>query len=535
MHQNQRFIFVIGGIFSGIGKGLIAASTGKLFRENGNTVIIQKNDTYLNIDPGFLNPSEHGEVFVTHDGLETDLDLGHYERFLDQNLTRTSLITGGQIYASLLTRERQGEFHGKTIDFYQVVAEIKARYEQLAAKNPTKEIFIIELGGTVDNDDITAFLTAAKQMQRQYGANRVVFLYLTYLTYLTHVEEFKTKAAQHSIRQLREHAIEPDFVFPRCDRPVPAKVLKKFEANTFLDSQQVIPVPNQNIYFLPHHLKQSGFFENLLKVLALPNRQNPESWQAVYKNLTLPKPQIIKLAIVNKYPNFRQAYLSLFHSLYLAFLQHKIEFVYDEINPSELTKANVVARLANYDGIVVPGGFGTRGVEGKILALEYARTHKKPLLAICLGYQLVLIEIARNVLGISTANSLEFAPNSADPLIEYVRPATKTMLIGAQAINLSPGTLAARIWQTARFQERFRNRFIYLGVKHRAAFEAQGVIFNAHLDNQIPVGLELKHHPFFFATQFHPEWTTTILHPNPLFFTFINHCLNSKQQKNFAN
>lgn len=529
MNKNQRFIFVIGGIFSGIGKGLIAASTGKLFRENGNTVIIQKNDSYLNIDPGFLNPSEHGEVFVTHDGLETDLDLGHYERFLNQKLNRDSLITGGQIYAHLLERERKGEFQGKTIDFYQVVAEIKHRYEKLARDNPEKQIFIIELGGTVNNNDITAFLTAAKQMQRTYGNQNVAFLYLTYIAYLEHVEEFKTKAAQHSIQELREHAIEPDFVFARCDRPIPDAILAKLQTNTFLDSKQVIQTPNQNIYLLPRHLKETGFFANLLKHLGLADRKNPESWQKLYHNLVQSVDnQPIKLAIVNKYPNFRQSYLSLFHSLYLACLKHKIVFAYDEIDPSTLSKSNVSAKLSPYDGIIVPGGFGKRGVAGKMVAIEYARLQRKPLLAICLGYQLVLMEIARNLIGIANADSLEFDPQASNPLIEYFDPIKQRMLIGSRQINLSAPSLAQKIWQTEQFEERFRNRFAYLGKLYRADFEKHGVIFSGWLDDQTPVILELKNHPFFLAVQFHPEWSSTILKLNPLFSSFINHCFIRK-------
>ncbi len=529
MNKNQRFIFVIGGIFSGIGKGLIAASTGKLFRENNNPVIIQKNDSYLNIDPGFLNPSEHGEVFVTHDGLETDLDLGHYERFLNQKLTRDSLITGGQIYAHLLERERKGEFQGKTIDFYQVVAEIKMRYEKLARDNPENQIFIIELGGTVNNNDITAFLTAAKQMQRTYGTKNVVFLYLTYIAYLQHVEEFKTKAAQHSIQELREHAIEPDFVFARCDRSIPEAVLTKFQTNTFLDPKQVIQTPNQNIYFLPRHLKTSGFFVNLLKRLELPYHQNQESWATIYHNLAqLGTNQPIKLAIINKYPNFRQSYLSLFHSLYLACLNHQIVFAYDEIDPTTLTKRNVKQTLAAYDGILVPGGFGKRGIEGKILALEYARLAQKPLLAICLGYQLALIEIMRNLIDPSHAVSLEFNPEAKTPLIEYIKPDDQTMLIGARSIKLTPNTLAQTIWKTNQFEARFRNRFTYHGKFYRAELEKHGVLFSGFLEDQTPVIWELKNHPFFLAVQFHPEWTSTILKLNPLFLAFIDKCLKVK-------
>ncbi len=529
MKSNQRFIFVIGGIFSGIGKGLVAASLGKLFKENNNTVIIQKNDSYLNIDPGFLNPNEHGEVFVTNDGLETDLDLGHYERFLNQNLTRQSLITGGQIYSELLKKERLGKFLGKTIDFYQVVAEIKDRYEKLFIDNPTTDIFIIELGGTVTNNDIRVFLTAAKQMQRKYGVQKVAFTYLTYITFLSHVEEFKTKAAQHSIQELREHAIEPDFVFARCDRIIPDEIMAKFQKLTFLDSNQTVQIPDQNIYLIPKTIKASGLFNSLCKRLNLKDHQNPDSWLTITKNFEIAKTnQPIKIAIVNKYPNFRQSYLSLYHALLIACNYHKIAFVYDEINPLELTVANVSQRLNGYDGILIPGGFGKRGTEGKMIAIEYARKNKIPLLGICLGFQLVLIELARNVLKKMNANSTEFDPKTAFPIIDWFDPNMKNINIGVQKISLTPNTLTAKIFQSSTVFGRFRNRFQYNNL-FETDFIKNNLVFSGRDDQNIPVILELKNHPFFVAVQFHPEWTSWPLNPNPLFLTFINKCLNHQK------
>ena len=528
MKNQQRVIFVLGGVFSGIGKGLITASIGKLFQDNQNRVLVQKNDSYLNFDTRFLNPNEHGEVFVTDDGTETDLDLGHYERFLNQNLTSQSLITSGRIYSKLLAKERQGFFQGRTIDFHQVANEIQKTYETWINDNPDNEIFLIEMGGTIGNNDLVVFLTAAKQMQRKYGNRQVVFVYLTYIFFLSSVQEFKTKIAQKSVRELRECAIEPDFVVLRSDRKIPQAILEKFRRIMLLDTNQVIVVPDQNIYFLPEYIKRHRLFDNLCQKLQITNLECSNDWLPIMQNFIQAKDvKPIKIAIVNKYVNFRQSYLSLFHALTIACNHHQISFDYTEINPESLTLTNYEKELAPFHGIIVPGGFGARGTEGKILAIQYARTHKVPFLGICLGNQLALIEFARNVLKIKTAGSREFQSTNFAPIIDYYYPQTQKMQIGAHPVHLKKGSLVHKIFNKDVTNERFRNRFGF-NIQYSAQFRKHGFLPTGKNSAGRPEMWELPEHPFFVTTQFHLELISRTIKPHPLFLAFFKVCLQLK-------
>ncbi len=506
--KNTKIIFVLGGLFSGIGKGVVASSLAKLLKLNQLKVSVQKQDPYLNVDCHLMNPAEHGEVFVTKDGLEADLDLGNYERFLNQKITRLSSVTSGQIYQSVLKKERNQKYAGKTVNIYDVSQEIQQKIFNIIDQEKP-DCLVVELGGTIGDNDSTPFLISAAQIQRKLGNKNVAFVFLTYVSYFNNLGQFKTKPTQNSIALLRANAIEPNFVILRSDRVVSEKIKTKIAKFCYLTNEQIFSLPDTNIYKIPLLLFSEGLIKKILDFFKLPENIDEKKLLFLSNkiNILSQSTQKIKIAIVNKYPNFKQSYLSFYEALYAAALNTNINFEYQEINPETLSSDNLKDVLESFDAIVVPGGFGVRGVEGKLLAIEFARENKIPFFGICLGFQLALIEFARNILNLKNATSEEFASDSKVPLIiKYFDSINHKMFLGEQEIMIDTNSLVFRFYQKEKILGRHRHRLVF-NKKYQRNFEKEGFVFSgvANDENKIIEIIELKNHPFFFATQFHIE------------------------------
>ena len=537
MKLKSKIVFVLGGVFSGIGKGIISSSIGKLLKNNGLKVSIQKHDPYLNVDCGLLSPIEHGEVFVTKDGLETDLDLGNYERFLNQEMSTISSITAGQIYQELLQEERNRKYQGKTINIFDVANKIREKILNIIDQEES-DCLVVELGGTLGDNDLKPFLIAAAQLQRELPKNDIVFIYLIYVYYLEYLKQFKTKPAQNAISRLRNNGIEPDFIILRSSHDVDLTTKEKFAKLCYLSLDRMFAVSQTNIYLIPSLLTENGFFDRLIKHLALPNQLNLMKLNT-FRNQIIKSQKTknkIKLFVINKYLNFEQSYLSLYQALYVSAIHHHVNLEIIEIDPEKLNPNNLATTFSGCDGILVPGGFGSRGVEGKMLAVQFARQNQIPFLGVCLGFQIAIIEFARNVLHLSDANSEEFISHStvSDHLvIHYLNAEHKEIIIGEKKVFIQPKTLMSELVKKSVVGQRFRNRLVFNN-RYFLRFLRNNFVFSSFInidDSQLVASFELPTHPYFVGVQSHLELNSWPEKPSPVIMGFIKSCKTYQHNK----
>lgn len=533
MRKETKFIFVTGGVVSGLGKGVMAASLGHVLKSKGFKVNIQKCDPYLNFDAGTLNPGEHGEVFVTDDGAETDLDLGHYERFLDENLDQSSSLMSGRIYTEVLRDEREGKCLGKTV---QVVPHVTGKVKEFirqAAKG--HDIHIVEVGGTIGDYEALHFLEAIRQMRRKIGINNVLYVHLVYLPYLETSKEVKTKPAQNSIKELMALGIHPDVIGCRCDKKIEDEHLKKIAMFADVDKEAVVPLPTiKTIYEVPVNLEKFGIDDLVVKKLNLRKRPTKNGWVNLLKKIEKVETSKnkVKIGIVAKYLSNEDTYKSVTEALKSASWKNNVKVIWEWVDSEELEKKGI-SQLKKYDGILVPGGFGTRGTEGKILAAKFARENKVPYLGLCLGMQIMVIEYARNVCGIKNAISEECNPKAKDMVIHIMKDQVKklhkkemggSMRLGAYPCVLKNGTLAKRLYKKSEISERHRHRYEFNNY-YRECFEKFDMVFSGlSPDGNLVEIAELKNHPFFISSQFHPEFKSRPDRPHPMFDGFVKAC-----------
>ena len=532
-----KFIFFTGGVLSSVGKGVTAASVGRLLKARGFRITIQKLDPYLNVDPGTLSPYQHGEVFVLDDGAETDLDLGHYERFCDLHLNKYSTITSGQVYEEVINRERRGDYLGGTIQVVpHITDEIKRRI-RLVAESTDAEIALIEVGGTVGDIESQPFLEAIRQLRNELGRNNSAFVHLTWLPYLKATSETKTKPTQHSVRELRAMGILPDMIMARSDYAIEPDLCQKIASSCDVASEAVIPLVTSDILFeVPLTLEAYRAADILLERLNLSAKQVPDlaQWGWIVQESQRVKPHI-RIGLIGKYVALHDAYLSVRESLRHAGLLCGVEVDIDWILSSDLEQAENLERLKELDGILVPGGFGHRGIEGKIVAAKFARENRVPYLGLCLGMQIMVIEFARSMLGFSDANSSEFNPGSQHPVIDLM-PDQKnlknmggTMRLGLYPCQIQPETKAAEAYgELELIQERHRHRF-EVNNKFRQELQEKGLTLSGlSPDNLLVEIAEVAQHPFMLGSQFHPEFLSRPTKPHPLFVAFLKAICNQK-------
>jgi CTP synthase len=530
--RQTRFVFVTGGVVSALGKGIAAASIGRLLVSRGLSVTLQKFDPYINVDPGTMSPFQHGEVFVTEDGAETDLDLGHYERFTDVNATRASNATAGAIYNSVIRRERHGDYLGGTVQVIpHITDEIKNRI-LLVADSADVDVVITEIGGTVGDIESLPFLEALRQFQVDEGRENCLFVHLTLVPFLGHAGELKTKPTQHSVQELRRIGIQPDMVVCRSEEPLSADIRQKIALFANLPVESVASAPDvDSIYKVPLELGEQGVDERVLAHFGI-QAGPPElsDWRELVKRTdaaTAP----VRIGLVGKYTKLADAYLSVIEALNHAGIHHGGNVDLRWIDSERLTDEETEQELAACDGILIPGGFGVRGIEGKIRAARYAREEGVPFLGICLGMQMAVADFARHVAGMDGANSTEFDPETPFPVIDLlpeqkeVRDMGGTMRLGADPVKLHEGTRARELYGEAVIYERHRHRY-EVNNHLRKRLEHAGLVFSGTSpDDRLVEVIELPDHPFFVASQYHPEFKSRPLRPQPLFREFVGAAL----------
>lgn len=529
MDKKPKYIFVTGGVLSGLGKGIMAASLAHILKSRGFKINLQKCDPYLNCDAGTLNPGEHGEVFVTDDGAETDLDLGHYERFLDQSLSRSSSVMSGKIYNDVLSCERKGEYLGKTV---QVVPHITTKiHEYIMAAGKGFDIHIVEIGGTIGDYEALHFLEAIRQMKRKVGPENVLYVHLVFLPYLQTSKELKTKPAQASIRDLLALGIHPDVIGCRADQEIEKEHIKKIAMFADVDEEAVVMLPTiKTVYEVPVNLENSGIGDYVTKKLGLGTRESHNGWDKLIKRIVVAEagPRV-KIAIVGKYLQNEDTYKSVTEALRSAGWANGINVSWDWLSAEELEQKGV-GKLKKYDGIIIPGGFGNRGTEGKILAAKYARENNVPYLGLCLGMQIATIEYARNVAGIKGATSEEFAPSAKNQVIHIMKDQKKklahnemggSMRLGAYPCVVKDGTLAKKLYKKKNISERHRHRFEFNN-DFREVLSKSGLLLSGlSPEGELVEMVEIPGHKFFIASQFHPEFKSRPDRPHPMFDGFI--------------
>ena len=526
--MGKKHIFVTGGVVSGLGKGITAASLGRLLKNRGYKVTIQKLDPYLNIDPGTMSPYEHGEVFVTDDGAETDLDLGHYERFIDENLSKNSSITSGIIYQEVINKERRGDYLGKTVQVIpHITNEIKSKIYALEDKNT--DVIITELGGTVGDIESLAFLEAIRQIGLERPDEDVLYIHVTLLPFITGSNELKSKPTQHSVKELQSLGIKPDILVCRSEYEIPDSIKDKLALFCNVKKENVIAnLTADNLYEVPLMLEKQGLAVQACEKLKLKKIEpNNESWEKMVKTIKSVKDEYVTIGIIGKYTTLEDSYLSITESLYHAGFKNKVKVKIKYINCETVKKENVSEKLKDLNGIIVPGGFGKRGIEGKINAIEYARINNIPFLGICLGMQMAVVEYARNILGLEDANSEEFDPKSKNQVIHIMEEQKKidnkggTMRLGKYPCILKKGTLAYKLYGGEEISERHRHRYEYNN-DYKKELEEHGLICSGVSPNGKLVEIvELKNHPYFIAGQFHPEFKSRPDKPAPLFVGLV--------------
>jgi len=528
-----KHIFVTGGVASSLGKGLTASSLGRLLKLRGLKVTMQKLDPYINVDPGTMNPFEHGEVFVTDDGGETDLDLGHYERFIDENLSRNSNATTGSIYQAVLAAERRGDYLGKTVQVIpHITDEIKRRIRRLATEDV--DVVITEVGGTVGDIEILPFLEAIRQYRKEAGRDNVCYIHVTLVPFIGPSGEQKTKPTQHSVTELRSRGIQPDVIVCRSEEPLSQSLKRKISNLCDVDERAVVNAADaRNIYELPLILHDEGLDAVVCDVLRIEAEADLSSWENVVtmvENATKP----VRIGLIGKYVELQDAYLSVVESIKHAGFHHGAKVQIDWIQAEEVEGLLAAGRLADLDGMVIPGGFGIRGVEGKIAAAHYARENQVPCLGLCLGMQVMTIEFARHVLGMADAHSTEFDATTTHPVIDIMndqRDITNkggTMRLGAYYAVLTPGSKVATAYGEPVVSERHRHRYEF-NSQYRPRFESAGFLCSGTSpDKRLVEFIELVDHPYWVGTQAHPEFKSRPDRPHPLFRDLIRAALANR-------
>jgi CTP synthase len=532
--HRTKYIFVTGGVVSSLGKGIVAASIGALLENRGLRVSMTKVDPYLNVDPGTMSPFQHGEVFVTDDGAETDLDIGHYERFTSASLTRLNSFSTGQVYDRVLSKERRGDYLGGTVQVIpHVTDQIK---ENIYASAEGADVGIVEIGGTVGDIESLPFLEAIRQIRYDLGEENVLYIHLTLVPYIGAAHELKTKPTQHSVKELRQIGIQPHILVCRADRPVPQDLREKIGLFCNVKPERVIDSCDlDSIYKVPLYLHSQGLDQIIVDALNIWTR-NPDlgEWHRIEEALDKPR-AVVNIGIVGKYVEVVDSYKSISESLIHAGISNhtKVEVTY--FDAATLNPSNVAEKLRDLDGVIIPGGFGNRGIEGKIAAIEYLRKNKIPFLGICLGMQLAAIEFARNVLKLSDADSQEFNPKSSNQVIHLMEDQKSvtdmggTMRLGAYPCQLESGSRAASAYETSSISERHRHRYEFNN-DFRDAFSSHGMRFSGlSPDGRLVEMIELEDHPWYVACQFHPELKSKPMHPHPLFKNFVTASLKNRE------
>ncbi|MEW6059448.1 MAG: CTP synthase [Actinomycetota bacterium] len=527
MRREPRFIFVTGGVASGLGKGITTASLGRLFKSRGLKVAFQKLDPYVNVDPGTLNPFEHGEVFVLDDGAETDLDLGHYERFTDVNLHRGSNLTTGAVYSAVIQKERRGDYLGKTVQVIpHITDEIKERIRS-HTEAEAADLLIVEVGGTVGDIESLPFLEAIRQLRNEVGRNHCAFVHVSLMPFIGPTGELKTKPTQHSVKELRSLGLQPDVIVCRSDRPIGRHLKEKISLLCDVPMSGVISAPDaESIYKVPLVLHNEGLDRELASHLGIDTPPDLSEWRELVDRIDAARDPV-NIAIVGKYVNLRDAYLSVIEALRHGGFFRGVRVDVTWVSSDDLEESDAAKVLAGIDGMVVPGGFGWRGVEGKLEAVRYSRENGVPFLGLCLGLQCAVIEYARNVCGLEGANSAEFDPATPHPVIDLL-PEQKnvtdlggSMRLGAQPCHLTPGTRAAAAYGEQVVYERHRHRYEVNPAYHEV-LSKDGLVFSGlSPDGRLVEIVELAGHPFFVAGQFHPELRSRPTRPHPLFREFV--------------
>ncbi len=541
--MRTKFIFVTGGVVSSLGKGITAASLGRLLKCRGLKVSIQKFDPYINVDPGTMNPYQHGEVFVTDDGAETDLDLGHYERFIDENLTQAANVTSGRVYYTVITRERRGEYLGATIQVIpHITNEIKRRMLEVSLSENPPDVVITEIGGTVGDIESLPFLEAARQLRAEVGRENVLYIHVTLVPYISAAGELKTKPTQHSVKELTGLGIQPDIIVCRSEKPIPRDVRAKIGLFCNMPAECVFENLNaeSSIYEVPLMLHEEGLDACVCRLLGLqvPPADLTE-WQQMVTRLLAPRTSV-RIAIVGKYVELPDAYLSIVEALTHGGIAHQAKVDIAFIAAESVTPENVSEKLAGCSGLLVPGGFGERGLEGKIAAIQFARENNLPFLGICLGMQMAVVEYARHVLGLTGAHTSEVDPATPYPVIDlmpdqqHIDEKGGTMRLGAYPCQLAEGSLSYAAYGEERIMERHRHRYEFNNA-YRALFESSGMrIGGVNPDRNLVEIVEVTGHPWFVGVQYHPELRSRPNRPHPLFRDFIGAALTHAQTDGFC-
>jgi len=533
-----KYIFVTGGVTSSLGKGIIAASLAKLLQARGYRTTIQKLDPYINVDPGTLNPYEHGECYVTDDGAETDLDLGHYERFLNVPTSQANNVTTGRIYQSVIEKERKGAFLGKTVQVIpHITNEIKHRI-QLLGQSGDFDVVITEIGGTVGDIESLPYIESVRQLLWELGDDNAMVIHLTLIPYLSAAGELKTKPTQHSVKTLMESGIKADVLVCRTEHEISDEIRGKLALFCNVRKQAVIQsIDASTIYDVPLMMQKEGLDQVVMQKLHLEDKGAPDlsQWSAFLKKHKNPKDEV-RIGLIGKYVELQDSYKSILESFIHAGAQNEVKVKVISIHSEHLTVDNVPEQLEGLHGILVAPGFGERGIEGKIKAVQYAREQKIPFLGICLGMQMAVIEYARNVLGLTQANSLEMDPKTPDPVIHLMEGQKKvtqkggTMRLGSWTCDLKPGSLAYKIYGVSQIAERHRHRFEFNN-KYLADIESHGMIASGtNTENHLVEVVEVPEHPWFIGVQYHPEYKSTVANPHPLFVAFVQAALVHKKQ-----
>jgi len=527
-----KYVFVTGGVVSALGKGIVAASLGRLLKARGLAVQVQKFDPYLNVDPGTMSPFQHGEVFVTEDGAETDLDIGHYERFIDENFSRNASHTAGAIWDSVLRKERKGEYLGATVQVIpHITNEIKARIRSVAASTPA-DVVISEIGGTVGDIESLPFLEAIRQFRREAGAENVLYLHVTLVPFIEAAGELKTKPTQHSVNELRRIGIHPDIVVARSREELSPDIREKIALFTDVDGEAVIASPDvPDVYLVPSVLQAEGLDRLVCSKLGLPDSEaDLGEWREVMRRID-ERHSEVEIALVGKYVKLHDAYLSVHEALKHAGLHHGCAVRVRWVDAEGMSLEEAALLFEEVDGVLVPGGFGSRGWEGKILACRVAREREIPYLGICLGMHVAVSEFARQVVGLDGANSTEMDPETPYPVIDLL-PEQKevedlggTMRLGAQAVDLAEGTRAREIYGEAVIKERHRHRYEVNNHYRQQLVDSGLVVAGTYLGGHLVEIVELADHPWFVASQFHPEFKSRPTRPAPLFREFVGAAL----------
>ncbi len=531
-----KYIFVTGGVVSALGKGLASASIGLLMEARGYRVNFLKLDPYINVDPGTMSPFQHGEVFVTDDGAETDLDLGHYERFTSAKIGKLSNYTTGQIYESVINKERRGDYLGKTVQVIpHITDEIKSCIHRISKD---VDIVIVEIGGTVGDIESLPFLEAIRQFRLDVGRENTIYVHLVLVPYIATAGELKTKPTQHSVKELREIGLQPDILLCRTDRFLPPSIKSKISLFSNVPPEAVVTAKDvSTIYEVPLVFKQENLDRTILKYLNLPESEaHLENYETLVQKIKNPKQEVL-IGVVGKYVELEDSYKSLYEALYHGGYKTESQVKIEWIEAEKINPENAREMLSHADGILVPGGFGLRGIPGMVHAIQYARETKVPFFGICLGMQCALIEYARNVAGLEDADSTEFNPDTPHKIFIMLRDLKGvinmggTMRLGAYPCDLTHGSLAERIYENSRISERHRHRYEF-NRDYEDRLRDLGMVFSGYSPDQTFVEIiELKDHPWFLGCQFHPEYKSKPVHPHPLFQSFVTAALEHKKQK----